>query len=378
MRVKSIKVLNFRNLKNQVIHFDKPVNLLLGNNGQGKTNLLEAVSLILRGQSFRPGKIQQAIGLNSPSQTFEVAAEIETKNVTHTVAIKCSNTGVIVRMNGKAASRLALKKLFSCIVFIPDSLLILKEGPEIRRVVVDDLSTLIHPNAHSIQNVFKKTLRTKNRLLFEAKTKTIEKGQFDQLMNTINKQFLQTSVQLMRLRLHAMTVIEPLVAQCARSLFHKDVEISLRYFVDNLVVNRVNFDEVVQKLQELIENNAEKEVRIGSSLYGPHKHEILISFNGLDSRYYCSQGQQRTLILALKMAQILYHTQSQKDGLVLLLDDVMSELDSERRENLVNFLLEKKTQFFVTTTDLSLSQTFATQELNVFNVVNGNLEKSEE
>jgi DNA replication and repair protein RecF len=119
----------------------------------------------------------------------------------------------------------------------------------------------------------------------------------------------------------------------------------------------------------------DSELNSGSSLVGPQRHDIRVLFAGKDSRFFCSQGQQRALILSFKMAQILYHHRSYEVYPFLLLDDVLSELDPVRRTNLVKFLRDIPAQIFLTTTDLSFSTDFGDRRINVFNIENGHVHK---
>src|SRR5262249_11042220 len=114
-----------------------------------------------------------------------------------------------------------------------------------------------------------------------------------------------------------------------------------------------------------------KELDSGMTLVGPHRHDIRFLFAGKDSRYFCSQGQQRALILSYKMAQIMYHSRTHQVFPFLLLDDVLSELDPDRRTNLVRFLKVIPSQIFLTTTDLSFSLDFGDRSLSVFRIENG-------
>jgi DNA replication and repair protein RecF len=118
----------------------------------------------------------------------------------------------------------------------------------------------------------------------------------------------------------------------------------------------------------------ESEIQSGLSLVGPHKHDIRILFAGKDSRFFCSQGQQRALILSFKMAQILYHQRAHQVHPFLLLDDVLSELDPVRRSNLVAFLKDIPAQIFLTATDLSFPMDFGSHRLSVFRIEDGTVQ----
>lgn len=113
------------------------------------------------------------------------------------------------------------------------------------------------------------------------------------------------------------------------------------------------------------------ELQSGTSLIGPHKHDIKFLYGQNDSRFYCSQGQQRAIILSFKMAQIVYHRKAHGIYPVLMLDDVLSELDKTKRDALITFLHEIKTQIFVTTTDFELPTSFTLDQTQVFQVQNG-------
>jgi DNA replication and repair protein RecF len=115
----------------------------------------------------------------------------------------------------------------------------------------------------------------------------------------------------------------------------------------------------------------------GRTLVGPHRHDIRFLFGGKDSRFFCSQGQQRALILSFKMAQILYHYRTYQVYPILLLDDVLSELDAVKRMNLVKFLRDIPAQIFLTTADLSFPMDFGERGINIFRVENGTVKAEE-
>jgi DNA replication and repair protein RecF len=133
-----------------------------------------------------------------------------------------------------------------------------------------------------------------------------------------------------------------------------------------------NVDEIRNTLRKNLEQKWQTEMASGLSLYGPHKHDVVFYFDKKDSRHYCSQGQQRALILAFKFTQILYHRLIYGYYPILILDDVLSELDNEKKLFLINFLKTNEAQTFLTTTDLDNLQNFLeNQEISVFSVKNG-------
>ena len=152
------------------------------------------------------------------------------------------------------------------------------------------------------------------------------------------------------------------------------MDISVEYVISGQNARHWSRSDLLSAMHNRAVELRDRELATGLSLVGPQRHDIRVLFAGKDSRFFCSQGQQRALILSFKMAQILYHYRAYQVYPFLLLDDVLSELDPARRSNLVKFLRDVPAQIFLTTTDLSFSMDFGGRPIHIFRIENGSVE----
>jgi len=194
---------------------------------------------------------------------------------------------------------------------------------------------------------YKKSLKSRNRFLKESK----ESGQFNEILfKSLNVLFLNFSAQLTAARIDLLFKLSPHIKKAMSLIFGNELKFDFEYIVSDRLVKNWSPKEILDHHEARSVELKNAELSYGSSLVGAHKHDIKFILNGQDVRYFGSQGQQRGLILAFKMAEVLYRFE-QGDKPVLLLDDVLSELDLEKRQKLVEFLSTFETQIFITTTD---------------------------
>ena len=204
------------------------------------------------------------------------------------------------------------------------------------------------------------------------------KNQTLALLESLEPSFLRLASQLTYARLQALKALLPEFNAAMRDISRpsetdSNVEISVEYRASGENLMQKSIEEVHEMLHKRIIELRDAEMASGASLVGPQKHDIIFLYGQKDSRFYCSQGQQRAIILSFKMAQIVNHRRVHGFYPALMLDDVLSELDEGKRTALINFLHEINTQIFITTTDLNLPQSFALESFAVMEVKNGAL-----
>lgn len=373
MRINKLRLHHFRNFMEQEVTFCSGVNILVGNNGQGKTNLLEALYLACKGRSFRYGPHDTLIEKNSSGAFVE--AQIEHRDLEYPVLVNILKSRKHHTVLGKKWTASDLNRHFQCILFSPESLSAIKESAEHRRDLVDDFVVSYDPAASELIADYRKTLRTRNKILANYVEKLEDKSTTERLLESINERFLHLAVSLTMKRLLALREIEPDFNHAMKLISaeaFEPVEITYSFTNENRLRN--SHSEIEDCLAKRMEELRQAEMSVGASLIGPHKHDIAFLYGGQDSRYYCSQGQQRALIISFKIAQIVYHRRANGFYPILMLDDVLSELDQEKQEALIRFLGSLKAQIFVTTTDVELSQNFQNGEISVLHVERGHCE----
>ena len=375
MKFDSIRLRNFRNYRDLALTFPAGVVVFYGPNGQGKTNLMEAFHYLLRGESFRP-VTSASLLTHDPEKGVALTALLEgqltQRGLRHSVRMTIQPGRKAVRWNNNPATSATLARHFPVVLFSPESLAAIKEGPEQRRQLLDEVILTHAPSSHKILVDFKRALKMRNRILKDAQTEKTSVAEATRLLDSLDPSYLPLATELTVVRLKALEAIADDFQRAACAVLEREnVDISVEYVVSSQNIGGWSRADILSALHERSMELRGGELRSGVSLVGPHKHDVRILFDGKDSRFFCSQGQQRALILSFKMAQILYHHRSYEVYPFLLLDDVLSELDPVRRTNLVEFLRDIPAQIFLTTTDLSFSMNFGDRRLNVYRIENG-------
>lgn len=374
----NLEVLNFRNIEKLKIKFGPRLNFFLGNNGQGKTNILEALYLVSQGHSFRPSTLQTLIRQGSDDSIIRSHVHTDSSNNDRDYLIQLimNKESRSVSINGKTSSYSSLRRIINCVIFSPESLSVIKSSPDERRNLIDDLVTSSNPRIHKIYLDFKKTLKTRNRVLRNYQENLASRKQVIDLLDSLDSTFMKLCITITEQRILAIQSILLDFNTAMRNISKSaDVDISVEYEVSGRNLINSDLHEISSTLSTRAVELRAAELSSGTSLVGPQKHEIKFLYNQKDSRFFCSQGQQRAIILSFKMAQIVYHRKIHGEYPVLMLDDVLSELDSRKRDSLIQFLHEIKTQIFITSTDIHLSESFKLEESTVAEIERGKIVK---
>lgn len=370
MHFSKVRLKNFRNIQDQVLSFSPRLNVLVGQNGQGKTNVLEALYLMLRGDSFRFSENANLIQ-NGEEQAL-LQGLLSQNNLEYSLTTQISKSKKNQFLQQKKVSAADVRKLFAAVLFSPESLAAIKESADHRRSLIDDLLTTYEKNNSDLILHYRKALKTRNRILRNhANGEQAENVTMD-LLEALDPQFMALAAKLSVNRIQAINSLHKEINSSMQYISGEQAdEISVRYLISDQIAGDFSEDDCRMMIQKRSLELRTAELQSGTSLIGPHKHDIKFLYGQNDSRFYCSQGQQRAIILSFKMAQIVYHRKAHGIYPVLMLDDVLSELDKTKRDALITFLHEIKTQIFVTTTDFELPTSFTLDQTQVFQVQNG-------
>ncbi|MCJ8275278.1 MAG: DNA replication and repair protein RecF [Bdellovibrionales bacterium] len=341
----------FRNIKEQSLVFHKGLNVLRGENGQGKTNLVESIHLLTHGKSFRTNDLETMIH-RGDFQGFYLNAQFEKSQLSHEVQLQVTRNKKKLIHNSKGISTSFLRKNFPSVLFSPESLMIVKDSAQKRRELIDDFCVSYFPGFAKLMAEVKKLHRQKNVLLKQVRDEQIDLKEGNQLVESLTQLFLQKSAQLCFLRVKAIKEIRPVLLQEFLNIMDDHYgDISVNYLASGDSVLEFTEEQLLNAMYKRWEELKTREVAVGLCLVGPHKHDVQFNFNDHDARFYCSQGQQRAIILAFKMAHIRLHYAAHKVFPILLLDDVLSELDQGKQKRFLNYLMRTDSQIFLTTTD---------------------------
>lgn len=387
MHIEKLRFYNYRNIENTKISLNKSINIFLGKNGQGKTNILESIFLLINGSAFRPGELKIFVNRNSNDQNCQIEAELNNKQLQQILKFQLINLKKSLTLNNKKINQQVVHQNFKSVLFSPESLSIIKNSAEERRQLVDDfLMVFDFESTGKIKN-YRKVLQTRNKVFKDAKKGFYSQVEAQKIIESLNPNFLELGASLTQNRIRVIRQIIPLVQRIFNQISQNNVEISVEYLISSN--NGVDWtdSQVYTYLRSKLNEMYHREFEAGITLLGPHKHDIKILVNQEDSRYYCSQGQQRALILSFKMVQVLMYKELYGHYPILLLDDVLSELDYEKRTYLIEFLNGIESQIFITTTDLHFKWKDKEMSLNdpdllkgdltVYNITDGQIVKEE-
>lgn len=342
MRLTHLELTNHRNIAHAELNPDPHLTVLCGPNGQGKTNLLEAVWLLTGGKSFRGAKDAELIKRGEEFSVLEGAFETQDveKSIRLTVGSKGSQRpGRTGRLNGADIGRAAaLAGNFQAVVFEPDLLSLIKGGPDGRRRFLDSaLCQVYRPYLVALRRYMRLTAQ-KNALL-KSYDITPNGGM---LLDTYDEQLAEYGALIMEHRCKFLAEAAPVAAQNYRDISHGAETLELRYL---MCTDAPTPEALAAKLHAM----RPAELRAGFCLAGPHREDLEILLDGQPARIYGSQGQQRSCVLAMKLAEATVVGELFGEHPVLLLDDVLSELDDERQTYLLTRMGEHQT--IVTTCD---------------------------
>lgn len=370
--IEKIRLVEFRNFKDVVVSFSPSVNVFVGDNGQGKSNILEAISVLSTGESFRFAKNENLIKFGSQNSFLQ--AKNSNNDLAYEVNCEILKSKKNISINKKRTTQSELLSKFPIVLFSPESLSAIKEGGDLRRQLLDELIVSIKPINSNLIAEFKKAHKTRNKILKNFSEGITHRPETEALLESIFPTYFDLSLRLTVQRIQALKDIHLEFNRAMQRISASHVDISVEYVVSDQECLKREVDFISEILKKRFKDLHDAELASGASLVGPHKHDVVFLYGGNDSRFYCSQGQQRALILSFKMAQIMYHKQTHGTYPILLLDDVLSELDSSKRSSLIQFLSEVDTQIFITTTDFELPSSLGSEDCAVLKIREGTIE----
>ena len=342
MRVTALSASHFRNLREVHIRPVEGVNLFCGANAQGKTNLLEALWLFTGGRSFRGAKDSEMVAFNEEQAalTLDFFAAGREQKAEITLSPRRSAT-----LNGvKQSSAAKLAGRCPGIVFSPVHLSLIKDGPDNRRRFLDAAYCQLRPSYVGALTAYQRTLTQRNTLLRDMRREPLP-GQ-EELMEVFDSQLALAGARLVRVRGAYLAHLTPYAEEIYGGLSQQTERLGLTYIVSGGIPCDAPAEEVRERLEKALAAARSADLAAGFSTVGPHRDDFEVTINGLSARVYGSQGQQRSAVLALKLAEAAVLREVAEEAPMALLDDVMSELDERRQDYLLNHLTNG--QVFIT------------------------------
>lgn len=345
MRIKSLHLKNFRNYTGLDIEPDDNLNLILGTNAQGKTNLLEALAVLAGGRSFRTRTEQEMLQFNK--EFFLVSGLVQHRGGTSRLKVEYDGRTRQKNMsiNGLVQSRPSAGKLLSFVLFTPEGLDLVKGSPQERRRFIDEEICKVSLLYEKKLSAYQRIIRQRNRLLKFSRYK----GPGENELECWDEQLAPLAAAITAKRQDVLRRLGILARLVHRKLTGSAELLEISY-KSTISPSADSEKELGRKFLEKIKAMREKEILYGQTMVGPHRDDIQFLLNGLDARVFASQGQQRTLVLSLKLAELEFIRGETGEYPVILFDDVFSELDQTRRRQLMD-IFNKKTQVFITGTE---------------------------
>ncbi|HWS99257.1 MAG TPA: DNA replication/repair protein RecF [Pyrinomonadaceae bacterium] len=361
MLLESLEVHNFRNLSGKV-SWGSGLNIIYGDNGQGKTNWLEAIYLLATTKSFRTQRLQEAIRFDEDlavvrgtvAQTLEVRREMQ-------VNLRGNTKSITV--NGKREPVTRYLEQLHSIAFTADELNIVRGMPDARRKFMDRGVVSLHPAYVQTLADYNHVIKQKNRLLQDASESEMSFERTAELIAPWNEQLIKLGAEIHRSR---TDYIGRLSGALEPRLFEKE-DVTIRYV--SSLEGKGNLDDYEALLAERLQFRLQAEVAAGHALIGPHRDELEIHFGGRDMRTFGSSGQQRSALIILDLAQVSVYYSWHNEYPLFLIDDVDAELDRKRINCLLEYL-EGRTQTFITTSKESLVEQFIARA-NIYHASDG-------
>lgn len=357
MFIKSVQLDGYRNYKNQTVYFDKGTNILYGDNAQGKTNILESIFMCATTKSHKGAKDKEVIGFDAEEAHITLYLEKSMDEYKIDMLLKKDKSKIVAVNGSKIRKATELLGILNVVLFSPEDLCIIKNGPSERRRFIDiELCQLDSIYLYNLSK-YNKIVDQRNRLIKDSYNNR-------ELIDTLNiwdQQLVSYGSTIIEKRKKFIEELNEIIGEVHSKLTNGKEQLVISYEPDVLP----------QDFEEKLLKERDKDIRYKQTGVGPHRDDFSFVVNGIDIRKYGSQGQQRTAALSLKLSEIEIVKKVTGHVPVLLLDDVLSELDSNRQNYLLSTIGNIQTIITCTGLDDFVNNNF--QINKVINVVNGTI-----
>ena len=372
MKLTNLQLQNFRNYESVQLEFTDGVHVFIGENAQGKTNLMESIYALAMTKSHRTTNDKELIGWNKEFATIKGTVE---KTATKTnLELQFSKKGKIAKVNYLEQKRLSsyLGNL-NVILFAPENLTLVKGSPQNRRKFVDmELGQMSSLYLYDLVE-YNRVLKQRNTYL---KQLAIKKKQPDEYLDVLSEMLSELASKIVFHRLDFMKQLEALAIPIHDQLSLGREKFSVSYQATIPLEDGLTPSQMKEIYIDQFKKNQTREADQATTLIGPHRDDLIFYLNEIPVQTYGSQGQQRSTVLSLKLAEIELMKLSTGEYPLLLLDDVLSELDDDRQTHLIK-AIENKVQTFITTTSLDGIKQQSINEPDVIPIEKGTILKTE-
>ena len=364
MKINKLHLLNFRNYEDCYVDFKDTVTVFYGKNGQGKTNILESIFYSSFGLSHRTNKEDEMMKFSA--EGMAVFSDFLKEDGVHSIKIKrFFDNGKLykeIKIDGKKTTAKDHYSFLNTVMFSPEDLQIIKGDPALRRRFMDMEISQTDPTYYELLVRYRRLIKQRNSLLKVIR----EKNQMQEQLDPWDEEISETGTKILIKRLKNIKRLKEISIPAFYNLSNKTDSLEIKYEVKGnngelYYPEEKSFKTVKDFYLKSLKERRFKDIMQGSTGIGIHRDDLKTYINGADSRSFASQGQQRCCALALKISQIEYVKEVSGEYPVLLLDDVMSELDQYRRNQLITFINDK-VQTIITVNDKTLIPDFGSNQ----------------
>ena len=363
MRIKNIELKNYRNYDNLNINFNDNLNIIIGDNAQGKTNLLESIYVLAVTKSFLSNNDKSIIKFNN--HYTKINGLIEGKYNVNTLELLINDNGKCVKINNKEIKKLSdYISNMNVIIFSSNDIVIFKDSPSSRRKYFNIQISQINKNYLKYLNDYNVILRQRNEFL---KILDIKKENDIKYFDILTDKYVDLVTDISRYRNKYINDINSYLDDIFRFITGMS-GLSINY------ISNINYSDDFDKniLKKKINDNFDREIQYKTTLFGPNRDDFVFMLNGKNLSSFGSQGQIKSAVLSLKLAEVKLFYEMTNDEPILLLDDIFSELDIRKRNNVLKYL-NNDIQTIITTTDIENIEKTIREKANVYNIENGKI-----
>ena len=370
MYIESLQVKNYRNYENQQMDFENKVNVILGENAQGKTNIMESIYVLAMAKSHRTSNDKDLIRWDE--EYAKIEGRVKKRTTSIPIEILISKKGKKAKVNHMEQQKLSqYVGNMNVVMFAPEDLNLVKGSPQLRRRFLDMEIGQVSPLYLHDYSQYQKILQQRNHFLKMLQVK--KQGNLD-MLEVLTDQFIEYAVKILEKRFQFLALLQNWAEPIHKGISRDLETLQIKYKPSADVSESMSLSKMVEVYKEKFDKIKQREIDRGVTLFGPHRDDLLFFVNGRDVQTFGSQGQQRTAALSLKLAEIeLIHSEIGEYP-ILLLDDVLSELDDYRQSHLLN-TIQGKVQTFVTTTSVEGIDHATLNEAATFTVVQGKMKQ---
>lgn len=362
--IKNLRLQNYRNFEKLNLIFNPNLNIFIGNNAQGKTNILESIYVLGMTKSFL--QVDDSNLISFDKGNFFISGEVVLSEKKKKFQVSMADNTKILKINNKVINKNSdyVSKI-NVIVFSPNDLKLIKYNPMFRR-------RFINMEISQLDNFYVKLMNEYNLLLKKRNSylKQLKNGESlnELFFNLLNNKFIDLAIKVYLKRKEFFQLIND---EITNIFFEISGFSGLK--IKYLTSFNIEDENLADLFKKKLEINFEKEKLQGVSLYGPHRDDFCFFLNDLEMDSYCSQGQQRMAILSLKLAEINIFKKIKEDNPIILLDDIFSELDTDKQNKLIKYI-NQDIQTIITTTDLNKINESLLNNAKIFKVIDGKVE----